>query len=66
MGTTGFQACSLHLIQVGSTAAPGANYSVSKLPLGTSLSTDHLNASATRTLYRHIPDSMLQVFYALY
>ncbi|VDK73846.1 unnamed protein product [Litomosoides sigmodontis] len=50
----------LHLIQVGSTAAPDTNYSVSKLRLGASLSTDHLNAPATRTVYSHIPDSMLQ------
>ncbi|EFO23750.2 hypothetical protein LOAG_04738 [Loa loa] len=50
-----------HLIQVDpASTAPGTNYHVSKLPLGVSLSTDHLNVSATRTTYRHIPDSMLQ------
>ncbi|CAG9538545.1 unnamed protein product [Cercopithifilaria johnstoni] len=55
------QACSRHLIQVGPiSAVTGTNYSVGKLPLGVSLSTDHLNAPATRTIYMHIPDSILQ------
>ncbi|VBB29056.1 unnamed protein product [Acanthocheilonema viteae] len=52
-------ACSRHLIQVGPTsAAAGVHYSVGKLPFGVSWSTDHLNA--TRTIYRHNPDSVLQ------
>uniref|UniRef100_A0A158Q818 Protein kinase domain-containing protein n=1 Tax=Elaeophora elaphi TaxID=1147741 RepID=A0A158Q818_9BILA len=53
------RASSRHLIQVDPTsAAIGTNYPVSKLPLGVSLSTDHLTSSATRTIYRHIPDSL--------
>ncbi|EJW81712.1 hypothetical protein WUBG_07379, partial [Wuchereria bancrofti] len=52
---------SRHLIQVGATStAIGANQPVGKLPLGVSLSTDQLNTSATRTIYTHIPDSVLQ------
>ncbi|VDM91723.1 unnamed protein product, partial [Onchocerca ochengi] len=58
-------ACSCHLIPVDSTAGPiptalGINYSVSKLPLNVSLSTDQLNVPAIRTIYEHIPDPMLQ------
>ncbi|VIO90566.1 Protein kinase domain containing protein [Brugia malayi] len=52
---------SRHLIQVGATStAIGANQPVGKLPLGVSLSTDQLNTSATRTIYTHIPDSVLK------
>ncbi|MCP9258670.1 STE/STE20/SLK protein kinase [Dirofilaria immitis] len=55
-----------HLIPAGSAAgsaptAVGINYLVGKLPLGVfSLSTDQLNVPAIRTIYKHIPDFMLQ------
>ncbi|KAM3724492.1 Serine/threonine-protein kinase [Dirofilaria immitis] len=59
-------AYSRHLIPAGSAAgsaptAVGINYLVGKLPLGVfSLSTDQLNVPAIRTIYKHIPDFMLQ------
>lgn len=57
-----FQARSRHLIQIGPSAAVGANYLVGKVLLGVSLSTDNLNVSATQTTHKNIRDFILQVF----